>query len=169
MSLRELARAYLEKAAVPQVSQRDTIGASQRDKQAVSAETLRREGVPRLAQHGTAESGKTLGTFGTYGTLGTVPAVVIDIAEHLGRAQRIADRKNADAARRRHTDRWCKCGDYAARAWRIAGVEIWLCPVCEKDGASSLESTLAITMTAGEHCFERRGLAEFLERQQDAE
>lgn len=58
---------------------------------------------------------------------------VIDIAAHLTRAQRIADQNNIEAARQGHTDRWCRCGDYASRAWPIKGREIWLCPKCEKE------------------------------------
>jgi hypothetical protein len=58
-------------------------------------------------------------------------ATIIDIAAHLDRAQRIADAKNNEAAMRGETDRFCKCGDYANRAWRIAGREVWRCERCE--------------------------------------
>jgi len=58
--------------------------------------------------------------------------VVIDLADHFARAQRIADQKNADAAQRHHTDRWCACGDYSPFAWRIGGREVWLCERCRK-------------------------------------
>lgn len=144
MSLRELARAFLEKATVPQMSQRDTIDVSQWDKRAESLEYPGQEGVSLLVRHGTAEGDRSHGVRGTLGTnetprtLGTDgmhAAVIIDIADHLARAQRIADRKNAEAARRRHTDRWCRCGDYASGAWRVAGREIWRCEACETEGA----------------------------------
>lgn len=66
---------------------------------------------------------------------GDESAVVIDLSAHLTRAQRIADRKNAEAAQRRHTDRWCRCGNLASLAWRVAGRKIWRCEGCETEGA----------------------------------
>ncbi len=66
---------------------------------------------------------------------GDESAVVIDLSAHLSRAQRIADRKNAETVQRRNTDRFCRCGNLAGRAWHVAGREIWRCDACDKEGA----------------------------------
>jgi hypothetical protein len=62
-------------------------------------------------------------------------ATVIDITAHLAKAQRIADGKNREAARRGETDRFCRCGDLAEHAWRTGGHEIWACDRCKRSFA----------------------------------
>lgn len=142
MSLRDLALAYLEKAAVRKVSGPDSIGVSGPDSWPISLEKQGIEGVriasgvrtlrpDTLSAPDRAASPDTSDGPDTSDTMQR--GVVINLAEHFAKAQRIADAKNRDAARRGQTDRYCRCGEYARFSWPIGGRETWLCDRCEKE------------------------------------
>ena len=143
MSLRELAKAHLERLAdgqVQQLSQRDALRGVPTGQKTSSSYFPGISAVPRFQGAGTADkppeqtvlgeqrryswANRTVGTTGTIGTAGTAqPSAAL--------LQAVADKRNETARRAKRTDRWCRCGRLAEFAWPLEGRrEVWSCLGC---------------------------------------
>jgi hypothetical protein len=145
MSLRDLARAFLESEEVRfrQVSHMgqhmgvplgQTASTPYSSMGSAVPLTVPRGTLPEvmgqavpLGQCGTDGTNGTDGTLGTDGTAFPAIALAFDLASR----QREADRRNEKAVRERLTDRWCACGARATFAWPDGlHRDVWRCLDC---------------------------------------
>ena len=141
MSLRELARAYLNSQSdgqCRQLSQRDTPRGVPVGQTSSIPYIPGLPAVPPMRDSGTAKQNAKFvtsqltptgsGTVGTAGTLGTIGTLG---TSHWEALQAEADRRNTIAKQERRTDRYCRCGGLSECAWPIDGRrEVWRCFSC---------------------------------------